>query len=90
MSLAFRYKSIDAAVNAITDYLQSVFIKSLEVDTLSVSTVSVWDPDATSSVWSHLEKLSKRKPSPDVPNILYKCAAHVLALPLSKRMQLCI
>ena len=93
MSLVSQYESVDAAVNAINTYLQSVFTRSSEIDTCNLSTVhdKDWNPDVTpTSVETHLKRLSKRKSSPDIPNLLYKSAAPFLALPLSKLMKLCL
>ena len=93
MSLVSQYESVDAAVNAINNCLQSNFTVSgyVDISTLPVACNNDWSPDVSpSTVYSMLNGLSKHKSSPDIPNILYKRAASVLALPLTKLMKLSV
>ena len=92
MTLVSQYESVDATVNAINKCLQSNFTASRHVDirTLPTTCDKDWSPDVSpSTVYGMLKGLSKHtsKSSPDIPNILYKRAASVLALPLMKLMK---
>ncbi len=95
LSLLFRYNSMTHAVDCINEQLFSVFIDSnwAPVTELlghySQEDKHEWMPNfSRTSILEFLQKLSKHKSSPDIPNVLYRSIASQLADPLSKLLKL--
>ena len=93
MSLISQYDSIFEALNSINSYLSSVctpshwssideIVRNLPDDDIK------WNIDTSPyNILRILQKLPKHKSSPDIPNVLYRHAAHQLAFPLSKLLR---
>lgn len=93
LSLISKFECVHDAVEALNEHLHSVFITSPPIDesNIPISRNESWSPDVSeNAVRNFLEKLPRKKASPDLPNFLYKKVSHWIASPLSKLMKLCI